>query len=142
SRHRWWCCWSTPESACYLPLQVDPRVVELRVAIRLTNTLTGREEAFEPRHDPVRMYMCGMTPKFHPHVGHARLFVAIDVIRRYLEYRGFRVRHVQNFTDVDDKIIARGNQEGVAADEVARRYTASYFESLDRLNVRYADEYP
>jgi cysteinyl-tRNA synthetase len=112
------------------------------VAIRLTNTLSGREEPFEARHDPLRMYVCGMTPKFHPHIGHARLFVAIDVIRRYLEYRGLRVRHVQNFTDVDDKIIARGNQEGLPADEVARRYTASYFESLDRLNVRHADEYP
>ncbi len=110
--------------------------------IRLTNTLTGREEPFQPRHDPVRLYVCGMTPKFHPHVGHARLFVAIDVIRRYLEYRGYRLKHVQNFTDVDDKIIARANQEGMDPREVARRYSESYFIAMDALNVRRADLYP
>jgi len=112
------------------------------VPIRLVNTLGGREEPFEPRHDPVSLYTCGMTPKFHPHVGHARLFVAIDVIRRYLEYRGYRVKHVQNFTDVDDKIIARGHQEGVDPREVARRYSESYFQTMDTLGVRRAHLYP
>ncbi len=112
------------------------------MALRIFNTLTGSEEEFQPRGDAVEMYVCGMTPKFHPHVGHARLFVSMDVVRRYLVYRGYRVHHVQNFTDVDDKIIARSQKEGVSAKEVAEKYTASYFEAMDALNVQHADEYP
>ena len=70
----------------------------------------------------LRFYVCGMTPKFHPHVGHARIFVAMDVIRRYLRYRGYELKHVQNFTDVDDKIIERAaSAEGDAADVAAQR---------------------
>jgi cysteinyl-tRNA synthetase len=112
------------------------------LSVRITNTLSRRKEDFVPLGDPVRMYVCGMTPKFHPHVGHARLFVAADIIRRTLEHRGFRVHHIQNFTDVDDKIIARAQQEGAAADEVARKYTDSYFESMARIGVQPAHEYP
>jgi cysteinyl-tRNA synthetase len=88
------------------------------------------------------MYVCGMTPKFHPHVGHARLFVATDLIRRYLEFRGYEVKHVQNFTDIDDKIIARGQLEGTSASEAARKYTDSYFEAMAALNVLPAHVYP
>ena len=88
------------------------------------------------------MYVCGMTPKYHPHVGHARLFVAMDVIRRYLEYRGYEVKHVQNFTDIDDKIIARGQSRASAPTRVAAGYTESYFEVMEPLNVRRAHDYP
>lgn len=88
------------------------------------------------------MYVCGLTPKFHPHVGHARLFVAMDVIRRYLEYRHYQVEFVQNFTDVDDKIIARASVEGRDPQATAHAYIDSYFASMDRLNVRRADRYP
>ncbi|MEA2641975.1 MAG: cysteinyl-tRNA synthetase [Chloroflexota bacterium] len=112
------------------------------MTLRIANTLTGREEEFQPLGDPVRMYLCGMTPKFHPHIGHARLFVAVDLIRRTLEHRGYRVRYVQNFTDIDDKIIDRSKQEGASAEEVAKRYTDSYFESMALLGVKAADEYP
>ncbi len=112
------------------------------MALRVFNTLTGEEEEFRPRGEVVEMYVCGMTPKFHPHIGHARLFVSTDVIHRYLEYRGYRVHHVQNFTDVDDKIIARSNAEGIPAHEVAEKYTLSYFEGMDALNVLHADDYP
>ena len=112
------------------------------MALRVFNTLTGAEEEFRPRGDVVKMYVCGMTPKFHPHIGHAKIFVDVDVIRRYLNYRGYRVHHVQNFTDVDDKIIARAQKEGISAAEVAAKYTASYFEAMDSLNVLRADEYP
>jgi cysteinyl-tRNA synthetase len=112
------------------------------VTLRITNTLSRRKEEFVPLGDPVRMYVCGMTPKFHPHVGHARLFVAADVIRRTLEHSGYRVHHIQNFTDIDDKIIARAQQEGAAANEVARKYTDSYFESMARIGVQPAHEYP
>ena len=110
--------------------------------MRITNTLSGQKEDFQPSGDVVRFYVCGMTPKFHPHVGHARIFVAADIMRRYLEYRGLHVRHVQNFTDIDDKIIARAADEGGSAAEVARKYTDSYFEAMDRLNVLRAHEYP
>jgi len=112
------------------------------LGLRIFNTLTGSEEEFKPLGDVVEMYVCGMTPKFHPHVGHARIFVAMDVIHRYLEYRGYAVHHVQNFTDVDDKIIARSNEEGIPAHEVAEKYTKSYFEVMDALNVLHADDYP
>ncbi|MGE5618548.1 MAG: cysteine--tRNA ligase [Sphingomonadaceae bacterium] len=112
------------------------------MGLRVFNTISGTEEEFQPRGDVVQMYVCGMTPKFHPHIGHARLFVAMDVIRRYLRYRGYQVHHVQNFTDVDDKIIARANKEGIPAHEVAEKYTRSYFESMDALNVLHADDYP
>jgi cysteinyl-tRNA synthetase len=110
--------------------------------MRITNTLSGQKEEFVPGGDLVRFYVCGMTPKFHPHVGHARIFVAADIMRRYLEYRGLRVRHVQNFTDIDDKIIARAADEGGSAAAVAQKYTDSYFEAMDRLNVLRAHEYP
>ncbi|HEY0581087.1 MAG TPA: cysteine--tRNA ligase [Chloroflexota bacterium] len=108
------------------------------------STLTGREDDIVPLHPDgvLRMYVCGMTPKFHPHVGHARLFVAMDLIRRYLLFRGYQVKFVQNFTDVDDKIIQRAANEGRQADVTARAYIDSYFEVMDRLKVQRADEYP
>ncbi len=114
------------------------------MAVRLYSTLTGREDELVPIHPDgvLRIYACGMTPKFHPHIGHARTFVALDVIRRYLEYRGFKVIYVQNFTDIDDKIIDRANREGRAADTTAQAYIDSYFEVMERLNVRRADIYP
>jgi cysteinyl-tRNA synthetase len=109
--------------------------------MQLYNTETGRKEPFEPGELPVRMYVCGMTPKNEPHVGHARLFVVNDTVRRYLEYRGFPVTYVQNFTDIDDKIIAAGLREGIPAAEAAQRYTTAYFRDMERLNVRPADTY-
>jgi cysteinyl-tRNA synthetase len=112
------------------------------VSLVISNTLSGQKEAFEPLGPVVSMYVCGMTPKFHPHVGHARIFVAADVMRRYLEYRGYTVKHIQNFTDIDDKIIDRGQREGISAEAAAQKYTDSYFEAMDALNVARAHEYP
>jgi cysteinyl-tRNA synthetase len=112
------------------------------VTQRITSTLSGQKEVFEVSGRPVRMYVCGMTPKYHPHVGHARVFVAADILRRYLEYRGYEIVHVQNFTDVDDKIIARAQIDGVTPAEAAKRYSDSYFEVMDRLNVLRAHHYP
>ncbi len=109
--------------------------------MQITNTLSGRKEPFEPITLPVRMYVCGLTPKNEPHLGHARLFVANDIIRRYLEYRGFPVKYVQNFTDIDDKTIAAANRENISAAEVARRYMDGYFRDMDALAVRRADEF-
>src|SRR5919201_2964900 len=83
-----------------------------------------------------------MTPKFHPHVGHARLFVAMDVIRRYLLWRGYKLKHVQNFTDIDEKIIDRAASQNRSPEAAAKEYMDSYFAVMDRLNIRRADEYP
>ena len=112
------------------------------MTLAITNTLTGNKEPFKPLGDPVTMYVCGMTPKDRPHLGHAFMFVQMDVIRRYLEYRGYSVRHIQNFTDIDDKIIDRARVAGRDPLEWAREYTEAYFDVMDRLQVRRADEYP
>ena len=112
------------------------------MSLVISNTLSGRKEPFEPLGPVVSMYVCGMTPKFHPHVGHARVFVAADLMRRYLEFRGYTVRHIQNFTDIDDKIIDRGLREGISPEAAARKYTESYFEAMAALNVAQAHEYP
>ncbi len=109
--------------------------------MQITNTLSGRKETFEPASLPVRMYVCGLTPKNEPHLGHARLFVANDVIRRYLEFRGYPVKYVQNFTDIDDKTIEAAKRENTTAAEVARRYMDGYFRDMDALGVRRADEF-
>ena len=109
--------------------------------MQLYNTESRHKEAFQPDGLPVKMYVCGLTPKNEPHLGHARTFVVNDTIRRYLEYRGYPVRFVQNFTDIDDKIIAAGLREGIPASEAARRYTETYFRDMDRLGVRRADVY-
>ncbi len=109
--------------------------------LRIYNTESHAEELFEPIGSPVRMYVCGLTPKNEPHLGHARLFAVNDTVRRYLEYRGYQVHYIQNFTDIDDKIIAAGQREGVAPAVAARRYTDSYFRDMGRINVRPADEF-
>ena len=114
------------------------------MAVRIYSTLTGREDELVPMHADgvLRIYVCGMTPKFDPHVGHARLFVAMDVMRRYLTFRGYKLRFVQNFTDVDDKIIQRAASQGRSAAATASAYMDSYYAVMDRLNVQRADEYP
>ncbi|MDQ6671284.1 MAG: cysteine--tRNA ligase [Chloroflexota bacterium] len=114
------------------------------MSVHIHNTLTGREEDIVPVNSDgvLRMYVCGMTPKYHPHLGHARLFVAMDLIRRYLTFRGYALKFVQNFTDVDDKIIQRAASEGRTADATANAYMKSYYEVMDRLSVRRADAYP
>lgn len=113
------------------------------MTLRVYNTLTKKKEEFVPvEPGKVKIYVCGVTPYNHPHIGNARPFVTWDVIRRYLEHKGFEVYHVQNFTDVDDKIIAAANAEGVAWDDIANRYMKAYFEVMDKLNVRRAHLYP
>jgi cysteinyl-tRNA synthetase len=107
------------------------------------NTLTRRLEAFEPLSPGrVGMYTCGVTVYDLCHVGHARSALAFDVIRRYLEFSGYRVTFVRNFTDVDDKIIARARDLGLSWDEVARRFIQAFIEDMDRLGVRRADVEP
>lgn len=88
------------------------------------------------------MYVCGMTPKAPPHIGHARLFVHADVFRRYVEHRGFNIRHVQNFTDIDDKIIERAREQGRDPLELSKANSEAYFEVMDRLNILRAHIFP
>jgi cysteinyl-tRNA synthetase len=111
--------------------------------LKLYNTLTRHKEEFLPLQPPaVGMYVCGITPYDETHLGHARAYVTFDVIRRYLEYSGYQVKHIQNITDIDDKIIAKAREKGVGVSEIAEKYTASFYEVMDKLNVKRATEYP
>lgn len=107
------------------------------------NTETRSKEEFEPIEDgKVGMYVCGPTVYDDCHVGHARTYVAFDTIRRYLEYKGYNVTYVQNFTDVDDKIINRSAEKGIPPLVLSEKYIQHYFEDMGRLNVRRADIHP
>ena len=111
--------------------------------LKVYNTLTRKKETFVPvTPGQVKMYVCGITPYNHSHMGNARPFVTWDVIKRYLEHLGYEVTHIQNFTDVDDKIINAANGEGVTWDTISNRYIASYFDVMDKLHIRRADKYP
>jgi len=113
------------------------------MTIKVYNTLTKKKEEFVPiKPGEAKIYVCGVTPYNHPHVGNARPFVTWDVIRRFLEHEGFNVTHVQNFTDVDDKIIKTANEKGVQWYDICNRYIHSYFEVMDKLRVRRAHVYP
>ena len=113
------------------------------MTLKIYNTLTRKKEIFKPVEDKkVKMYVCGMTVYSDAHIGHARTYFAFDVIRRYLEYKGYEVTYVQNITDVDDKIIAAANKEGVDALEYSRRFTDICLGDLDILGIRRADIYP
>lgn len=113
------------------------------MTLTLYNTLTRRKETFEPLEPgKVRMYYCGVTVYDYCHLGHARACIVWDVVRRYLQWRGYHVQYVQNFTDIDDKILNRARQEQSSMKEVAERYIQAYFEDMARLNVKEADEYP
>ena len=92
--------------------------------------------------DPVGIYVCGMTVQDKPHVGHMRYAISGDVIRRYLEVKGFRVTYVTNFTDIDDKIIQRASEEGLAFQDVAERNVQAFLTYARRLNIKDADVYP
>ncbi|MFP4687664.1 MAG: cysteine--tRNA ligase [bacterium] len=111
--------------------------------IKVFNSLSGQLEVFEPlTPGQVTMYVCGVTVYDECHVGHARVYIVFDVIRRYFEYCGYRVTHIQNFTDIDDKIIDRASEEEKSFSDIATKYTEKYFEVMDRLNIRRADFYP
>ena len=89
------------------------------MTLRLYNTMSRRVEEVKQPDDMLKMYVCGITPYDHSHVGHAMSYIIFDVLRRFLEYRGFKVKHVQNYTDIDDRIIARAAERGITYDELA-----------------------
>src|SRR5947209_3395351 len=112
-------------------------------SLAVYNTLSRRKEPFttiEP--GVVRMYVCGVTPYASAHIGHAMSAIVFDMIRRYLEFSGYEVCHAQNFTDIDDKIIARANREHIDADELTERLIADWHEEIGALNITPATVYP
>ncbi|MDH4343219.1 MAG: cysteine--tRNA ligase [Nitrospira sp.] len=111
--------------------------------LKIYNTLTGKKEPFEPiAPKTVRMYVCGVTVYDYCHIGHARSALVFDVLRRYLEYSGYAVTFVKNFTDVDDKIIKRAHEQGVSCDAVTAKYIQAYHEDMGKLGIRTATEEP
>jgi len=111
--------------------------------LRIYNTMTRRKEEFKPLNPPnVTFYNCGPTVYDYFHIGNARNFVVADIIRRYLRFRGYKVKFVQNITDIDDKIIARANKEGRPIGEIVEKYTRAYFEHLAALGVEPPDISP
>lgn len=113
------------------------------MSIQIYNTLTRTKEPFVPREEgKVRMYVCGPTTYNYIHLGNARPLVVFDTVRRYFTYRGYEVQYVQNFTDVDDKIIKRAREENVDPLALAQKYINAYFEDAGKLNVAKADVHP
>lgn len=111
--------------------------------MKLYNTLTRTKEEFIPLEEgKVKMYVCGPTVYNYIHIGNARPFIMFDTLRRYLQYKGYDVTFVQNFTDVDDKIIKRGHEEGISPEEVANKYIDEYFVDADGLGIKRADVHP
>jgi cysteinyl-tRNA synthetase len=110
--------------------------------MKLYNTMTRRLEEFTPSGDEVKIYVCGITPYDHSHLGHAMSYIIFDVVRRYLEFRGHRVKHVQNYTDIDDRIIMRANSLGQPFDQVAATYIEEYEQEMRQLNITPAHIFP
>ena len=111
--------------------------------MRLYNTLTNKKEEFVPiTPGEVTMYVCGPTVYNFFHIGNGRTFIVFDTIRRYFEYRGYKVKFVQNFTDIDDKMIKRANEEGLTVKKVGDKYIKEYYTDADALNIERATVNP
>ncbi|KXG75123.1 Cysteine--tRNA ligase [Fervidicola ferrireducens] len=111
--------------------------------MKIYNTLTKRKEEFRPLNgNKVTIYACGPTVYDYFHVGNARVFITFDVVRNYLKYKGYDVKFVQNFTDIDDKMIKRANEEGITVKELGDRFIEEYFKDADALNIKRADVHP
>ncbi|WP_131924686.1 cysteine--tRNA ligase [Hazenella coriacea] len=113
------------------------------MTIKLYNTLTKKKEPLETLQEgQIRMYVCGPTVYNYIHIGNARVFVFFDVVRRYLQHLGYQVSYVQNFTDVDDRLIQASRETGKSVPEIAERYIQAYFDDMDALGVKRADVHP
>ena len=111
--------------------------------MKLFNTMSRRKEEFVPLEEgKVRMYVCGPTVYNLIHIGNARPMIIFDTVRRYLEYKGYEVNYVSNFTDVDDKIIKKAIEEGVSAEEISQRYIAECKKDMAGMNVKPATTHP
>lgn len=113
------------------------------MGIKVYNTMTRQKEDFVPITDgEVKMYVCGPTVYNYFHIGNARTFIVFDTIRKYFEYRGYKVKYIQNFTDIDDKMIKKANEEGTTVKAVAERYIEEYYKDADALNIERATKNP
>ena len=111
--------------------------------MKIYNTMTRQKEEFVPLDkNEVKIYACGPTVYNYIHIGNARPLCVFDVLRRYLEYRGYKVKFVQNFTDIDDKIIKRANEEGVTYDKISEKYIKEFWTDADGLNFKHATVHP
>ncbi len=111
--------------------------------MRIYNTMTGTKETFVPiNRDSIGIYACGVTVYDYCHIGHARSAVVFDVIIRYLRYKGYKVKYVRNFTDIDDKIIRKANEEGIPWNEVSEKYIKEFYADMDSLGIARADVEP
>lgn len=111
--------------------------------MKIYNTLTAKKEEFVPQQkNNVKIYVCGITPYDEVHLGHGRCYVIFDVLRRYLEYKGYTINYVQNFTDIDDKILNKAKETKLKPQEVAQKYIDVYFEVEEKLNIKKAKLYP
>ncbi len=111
--------------------------------MQIYNTLNNKKEEFMPVNPPnVSMYVCGPTVYDYFHIGNARSFIMADIIRRYLEYKGYNVKYVMNLTDVDDKIIRKANEAGITVTKLSQKYIDAFMEDIAKLKVKKADVYP
>ena len=111
--------------------------------MKIYNTLTRKKEEFIPLEEgKVKMYVCGPTVYNYIHIGNARPMIVFDTVRRYMEYKGYEVNFVSNFTDVDDKIIAKAAEEGSTAEEVAQRFIKECKKDMSGMNVLPATTHP
>jgi cysteinyl-tRNA synthetase len=115
--------------------------------MQLHDTLSGQKKPLEPFSDEVRLYVCGITPYADSHIGHAVPAIVFDVLRRYLEWeapgkQALRVRHVTNFTDIDDKLIDRASALGVTVQDLAEKHSEQYMQAIEKMNVLPATAYP
>ena len=108
----------------------------------LYNSMTNRKEEFAPEGASVKIYACGPTVYDYFHIGNGRSFLIFDTLRRYLEFKGYQVEFVQNFTDVDDKMINRANQEKISIGQLAERFISEYYHDADGLNIKRATVNP
>ncbi|MCX6777255.1 MAG: cysteine--tRNA ligase, partial [Candidatus Micrarchaeota archaeon] len=110
--------------------------------MKIYDTMKRKETELTSPDGEIGMYVCGPTVYDYPHLGHARSEIVFDMVRRYLEYRGFKVKYVHNITDVDDKIIKKAGEEGKKPEEIAEKFTKEYFSDMERLGIKKADAYP
>lgn len=115
----------------------------IALGIKIFNTMTRTKEEFVPlKPGEVSMYVCGPTVYNYFHIGNARTFISFDTIRRYLEYRGYKVNYVQNFTDIDDKMIKRADEDGISVKELGDKFIAEYFKDADAIGLKRATVHP
>ncbi|MBW2995635.1 class I tRNA ligase family protein, partial [Candidatus Woesearchaeota archaeon] len=113
------------------------------MTLKIYNTLTRKVEEFKPlKKGEVSMYTCGPTIYDYAHIGNFRAYIVSDLLKRYLKYKGFKVKHIMNLTDVDDKTIRNSKQQGIPLQRYTAKFKKAFFEDIEALNIEPADEFP